>query len=90
MDKNDGGNAFPESGLSGLPNNEFIYGSPGMSLRDYFAAKAIGGLLAMQASPHLSRPESGSNVAYFDHGRADLMAKDAYYLADEMLKARGS
>lgn len=39
--ENTGGPAFPESGLSGLPNGEFIYGQAGMTLRDYFAAKAM-------------------------------------------------
>lgn len=34
-----GGPAFPEAGLSGLPNGEFIYGQGGMTLLDYFAAK---------------------------------------------------
>lgn len=36
--RDDGGPAFPEAGLAGLPNQEFIYPRPGMSLRDYFAA----------------------------------------------------
>lgn len=36
----DGGPAFPEPGLSGLPNGEFIHGQPGMSLRAYFMAHA--------------------------------------------------
>lgn len=34
---NDGGPAFPEAGLSGLPNGEFLYGRSGMSLRAYIA-----------------------------------------------------
>ena len=38
MSKNTGGPAFPESGLSGMPNGEFIYGRAGMAMRDYFAA----------------------------------------------------
>ena len=32
-----GGPAFPEAGLSGLPNGEFIYGQSGMTLREYYA-----------------------------------------------------
>ena len=46
---------------------------PGMTLRDYFAAKALHGLLCQ---PHW--PQSG----------ADMFARDAYFLADEMLKER--
>lgn len=34
----DGGPAFACSGLSGLPNDQFLYGNNGMSLREYFAA----------------------------------------------------
>lgn len=41
-----GGPAFPEAGLSGLPNGEFIHGREGMTLRDYFAAQAMLGYIA--------------------------------------------
>jgi hypothetical protein len=43
-------------------------------LRDYFAAKAMQGLLACPM-----QPQSGP----------DMYARDAYALADAMLKARG-
>lgn len=46
---------------------------PGMTLRDYFAAKAMQGLLACPL-----QPQSGE----------DMYAKDAYAMADAMLKAR--
>lgn len=36
--------AFPEPGLSGLPNGDWFPGQPGMSLRDYFAGQALAGL----------------------------------------------
>ena len=42
----DGGPAFPETGLSGLPNGEFIYGRTGMTLRDWFAGQALATLIA--------------------------------------------
>lgn len=45
MDVNDGGPAFPMPGLSGLPNDQFLYGEQGMTLRAYIAAKAMHGLL---------------------------------------------
>lgn len=38
-----GGQAFPVPGLSNLPNEGFIFPEVGMSLRDYFAAKALEG-----------------------------------------------
>lgn len=71
---NDGGPAFPESGLSGLPNGEFIHGRPGMMLRDYFAAAALTGLMSNQ---RLS--DSADNAA---------VAVVAFGLADAMLEAR--
>jgi hypothetical protein len=49
--------------------------SLGMTLRDYFAAKAIQGMLACPV-----QPQSGP----------DMYARDAYTIADAMLKARGA
>jgi hypothetical protein len=68
-----GGPAFPY---------EYKYGDgtaqrcDGMTLRDYFAAKAMQGMLA---------------YAYFQPlGMEDRYAHDAYVMADAMLKARGT
>jgi hypothetical protein len=44
-----------------------------MTLRDYFAAKAMQGMLACPVQPQSD---------------ADMYARDAYELADAMLKAR--
>ena len=65
---NTGGPAFPNEGFNG-------WGKPqeGMTLRDYFAAKA------MQAV--LSRPTAGLL-------HAEDIAPAAYMMADQMLKAR--
>lgn len=69
MDKiNDGGPAFPLA----EPGN-CVSASEGMSLRDYFAAKAMQGIAA--------HPES-------DRWPADGIAKAAYLQADAMLAAR--
>ena len=69
-DTNTGGSAFP------TPRYERgdMY-SLGMTLRDYFAAKAIQGMLACPV-----QPQSGP----------DMYARDAYTIADAMLKARGA
>lgn len=69
----DGGAAFPIAGLSGLPNDNFIYPQAGMTLRDYFAAAAFQGLLI---NGH------HKNVRY------SYIAEDAYKLADAMIEAR--
>ncbi|MFP8821077.1 hypothetical protein [Enterobacter cloacae] len=61
-------------------NYEKIWSSPGMTLRDYFAAKAMSGWLA-------SYPESCTHPIVA--GNADEVAKHSYMLADAMLKARG-
>ena len=61
---NNGGPAFPRTGW---PNET------GMTLRDYFAAKAMQGMLA----------ENGGGAST----NADL-AVFAYRIADEMMKAR--
>ncbi|AOK00161.1 MULTISPECIES: hypothetical protein [Burkholderia] len=69
---NGGGPAFPE-----VPGDCNGYeGQPGMKLRDYFAAKAIAGLLA---DPNVKLGED----------RADKVAVLAYSVADAMLRARG-
>jgi len=47
----------------------------GMSLRDYFAAKAIAGMMA-------------SNYSSASPGRWDIPTKHAYEIADAMLEAR--
>jgi len=65
MSKETGGPAFPKTPFVeiGTPQN-------GMTLRDYFAAKAMQAL-TQQGQRHLS-----------------TIAKDAYDMADAMLKAR--
>lgn len=67
--KDNGGPAFPPT-----PSTE-MFTSNGMSLRDYFAAKAMQGLIAQSDGTAL-----GSKV--------EIGAKYAYEMADAMLKAR--
>ena len=63
---NTGGPAFPSHGIMGEVTHE------GMTLRDYFAAKAMQGLLAGS----LKSVELG------------VIAGDCYKMADAMMKAR--
>ncbi len=69
MNTNDGGPAFPNPDSSA---------NTGMTLRDYFAAKAMQGL--MINPENLQNPDSGL--------WADL-ANDAYKIANAMIVARG-
>ncbi|HGG1696650.1 TPA: hypothetical protein ACJFOS_001899 [Escherichia coli] len=73
MTNNNGGPAFPVAG------SEHNYPIEGMTLRDYFAVKALSGWLA-------SYPESCTHPIVA--GNADEVAKHSYMLADEMLRAR--
>ena len=80
--KNDGGPAFP------INNNDVITqiikhgGHPeGMSLRDYFAAKAMQGLVSVHNS-------YGEWTGCGDVEMNKNMAGTAYAIADAMLEAR--
>ena len=70
MTHNTGGPAFP--GLH--PSQECRFNDPGMTLRDYFAAKAM--------SAYLDRPNLPINVS------DEQLAFASYDMADAMLKAR--
>ena len=65
---NTGGPAFPSHGSMGEVAQE------GMTLRDYFAAKAMQGFMANKSNPMHYQPEED--------------AQWAYMIADAMLKAR--
>lgn len=78
---NTGGYAFPGlnaefTGISSDGKERYeITPSDGMTLRDYFAAKAMQGLL--------SRPMINAHAAA-------AYAEDAYMVADAMIAARGA
>ncbi len=69
-----GGSAFPMLGSVAYNSDWSI--DPGMTLRDYFAAKAMQGILV-----NTERNE-------FSFGKVDEIASKAYELADAMLRAR--
>ncbi|WP_323115954.1 hypothetical protein [Klebsiella variicola] len=66
-----GGPAFP------LPPSEHMYADAGMTLRDYFAAKAMQGLLSNDQCKPFGMSASATDIA-----------KKSYLMADEMLRAR--
>ena len=64
--------AFPSPESMELPSGKTITGTPGMTLREYFAGQALAGICADPS-------RSGSNRLY---------AEVCYGLADAMLAAR--
>jgi hypothetical protein len=81
---NDGGPAFPMR-HSVFPNGDIEYGSQGMSLRDYFAAAALQGLMGNSGGPWQADPMCGTGWCNSD---ASLVALTAYDIADAMIAAR--
>ena len=73
-EKNDGGPAFPVTVTD--KSGQIAPTEIGMSLRDYFAAKALQGLL------------SYSHAADRFRGELKYAAIEAYQIADAMLKVR--
>lgn len=64
-----------ETGGPAFPYESMYPGSKGITLRDYFAAKALTGYFAAPYTPHM--------------GAANIdVAKYCYEMADAMLKAR--
>ena len=74
MSKDTGGPAFPRP-FSGTTQ----YAQEGMTLRDYFAAKAMQTLLSSEYTSQHGLHE----------GWMDALAHESYMVADAMLKARG-
>jgi hypothetical protein len=73
-----GGQAFPRARFGDATSIDADEGSAGMTLRDYFAAKA------MQAQLHVGmESDMFGNAALIEK-----VARDAYIAADFMLKAR--
>lgn len=75
---NTGGPAFPSSEFDAEYQRTFSTG--GMTLRDYFAAKALQSIL------YADRVHGIIGVNLYEHDRAE----DAYRVADAMLSARST
>lgn len=69
----DGGSAFPNEG-----KHANGYAEGGLSIRDYFAAKAMQAAITTAAAPYMSP----------DPSCALLVSKMAYQMADAMLAER--
>ena len=78
MSKDTGGPAFPKLSDDGYPSGSGMgIGYLGMTLRDYFAAKAMVAL-------HCSDERGGR----WSDGSAELCARNAYIMADAMIAER--
>lgn len=86
MSKETGGPAFPTHTLEPNPDGgqPRIIWQEGMTLRDYFAAKAMAALYQSHYDYEFTgKPREHEFVALMDE-----LAVDAYGIADSMLKAR--
>lgn len=81
----DGGQAFPQ-------NPEWLSNRGGMTLRDYFAAKALQALIPdeCQRMKYDGSERTGFDDSPSDSSRtfAEQIARECYYIADAMLAAR--
>lgn len=73
---NDGGSAFPQPDYMD-EGSTALQRECGMSLRDYFAAKAMQGMLSA----------NGDSNGFLEY-EEETVAANSYKLADAMLKAR--
>jgi hypothetical protein len=78
---NTGGPAYPTSNYQKMVPLSTGY-SEGMTLRDYFAAKAMQAFISAYPCQAIDREDGGTPA---DH---QSIAEDAYDVADAMLKAR--
>lgn len=78
-----GGPAFPKAGLD--PWGRSMEEAKGMTLRDYFAAKAMATMLTTYNVPDVFDDDTWSKG---EPTMPEMIAKDAYTMADAMLKAR--
>ena len=89
----DGGPAFPEhfyfdpgKGMYGQYVSASCVGFGGMTLRDYFAAAALQGIIAGMGSAFPTTEDFGGDRAA--ENCYQVTAVDAYAMADQMLAAR--
>lgn len=75
--KDNGGPAFPSRDKTTFPHGVVEHETPGATLRDYFAAKALNGMMAALAHPQAIgtylKPEDAAATAQFAYALADAM-----------------
>lgn len=80
-------NDFINGGHSAFPAKVNEYQSAGMTLRDYFAAKAMHGALSAAAGEGFAE-NMRQRASSEGMGIAEVIAMDAYITADAMLAER--
>lgn len=80
MNNKDGGQAFPGEEYQCNGDDGYL-GWEGMSLRDYFAAKAMASIVRRYDGHSFG---GGPKSPQYKE-----LAEDSYFIADAMLKARG-
>lgn len=80
--QNNGGPAFPHSARLVAPDTYEHFTNGGMSLRDYFAAKAMQSIVSSPEGMESLIDALGAKTAYAE------VSKTAYLIADEMIRAR--
>lgn len=83
---NTGGPAFPNTAFTSSRNEQ-----QGMTLRDYFAAKAMAAIIQSgKFGPQTADALHYEDDQQFVENRAACLAEGAYQMADAMLKARNA
>lgn len=85
---NNGGSEFPSHEAAESDYRNQISGG-GMSLRDYFAAKAMQGMMVgLGGECYGDRAEKSLSVEEWQEWCATAIAKQSYRIADAMLRVR--
>ena len=89
--RDNGGPAFPTN-TGNEPNPGACYAHDGMTLRDYFAAKAMQAEMITTFSDATPEAAEAFNEAASKAGRSveSHLAHNAYRIADAMLRARSA
>ncbi|MGX9761897.1 hypothetical protein [Pseudomonas shahriarae] len=93
MSKNNGGPAFarPKSPKGEYTDSDVPCAQTGMSLRDYFAAKAMQGMLAVPDDQRYGdRADKSLTVEQWQRWCVTGVVEHAYRVADAMLEVRSA
>lgn len=88
---NDGGPAFPDPGRAQSAKQREVLTGTGMTLRDYFAAKAMQGMLAVPDDQRYGdRADKTLSIEEWQLWCVTGVVEHAYRVADAMIRFRGA